>query len=422
VDNVVARAVHFISRQPRNWKVTACRASIDKCSYQMVFPYLSVYISLLGATGTQLGVINSAGMVASAVLGLLAGGAVSRVGTKKVYSAGVALVALSYLVTGLARSWIIALVGTMLWWCGSTASGHSCAVVCGNSLANSDRATAMGCCESLAQGVMGFLGPVAGAMLVAGFGGVTPDGIRPVFFIASAMSLGSWFLIYTQLSEPGGLASAGEVSKQSSRRLPNPFLLLRQRPDLWRFVAVTCLTSLPTGMVLPFTQVFASQMKTADQYVLGAMVTGAAVIGLLLGVPLGRLADRVGRKKVLFALAPVYWAGNLLLVWSWHAGFLILSGVCQGAFYMTLMLTQAMAFELVPSEKTSDWLAVTKFFKMIAIAAMASVSGLIWDYAGPRYVFLLAVGIDAAIRIPLLASVPETLQLPGRSGEAGVGG
>ncbi|MDD2201894.1 MAG: hypothetical protein PHP20_03930 [Firmicutes bacterium] len=86
------------------------------------------------------------------------------------------------------------------------------------------------------------------------------------------------------------------------------------------------------------------------------------------------------------------------------------------------ILAQAMAFELVPSEKTSDWLAVTKFFKMIAIAAMASVSGLIWDHVGPHHVFLLAVGIDADIRIPLLASVPETLQLSGHSGEAGVGG
>jgi hypothetical protein len=35
----------------------------------MVFPYLSVYIALLGATGTQLGVVNSAGMVAGTVIG-----------------------------------------------------------------------------------------------------------------------------------------------------------------------------------------------------------------------------------------------------------------------------------------------------------------------------------------------------------------
>ena len=105
------------------------------------------------------------------------------------------------------------------------------------------------------------------------------------------------------------------------------------------------------------------------------MVTAAAVIGLLLGVPLGRLADRMGRKRILFVLAPVYWIGNLLLVWSSRPASLVLVGVFQGAFTMTSMLTQAIAVELAPSERTSDWLAVTKFFKMVAVAAMASVAG-----------------------------------------------
>ena len=53
-------------------------------------------------------------------------------------------------------------------------------------------------------------------------------------------------------------------------------------------------------MVLPFTQVFAHEMKGAEQYVLGVMVTGSALTPLVLGIPLGRLADRVGRKKVLY--------------------------------------------------------------------------------------------------------------------------
>ena len=36
--------------------------------YQMVFPYLSIYIVALGASATQLGTINSAGMVAAAIV------------------------------------------------------------------------------------------------------------------------------------------------------------------------------------------------------------------------------------------------------------------------------------------------------------------------------------------------------------------
>jgi MFS family permease len=403
--NALSQAIRFLSRQPRDWKVTACRASVDKLLYQMVFPYLSVYIALLGATGTQLGVVNSAGMAVGAVLGLASAAAANRLGTKRVYVIGVALVGLSYLVTGLAGNWGTALIGAMIWWCGSTVSGHSCGIVCGNSLLNKDRATAMGCCESLAQGAMGLTGPVIGAVLVTRFGGVSTQGIRPLFLIASAFSIASLLLISTQLS----LTEYVTVEKANLRACLKPLSLLGERPDLWRFVAASCLANLPTGMVLPFTQVFALEMKMADQYVLGAMVTGSAVIGLLLGVPLGRLADRFGRKKILYALAPVFWASNLLLVWSSRPVLLILAGVLQGTLSMTLVVTQAMAFELVPSERISDWLAVLRFFRMLVGAALAFVSGLIWDHLGPEYVFWLAIGIDAAIRIPLLAGLPETL-------------
>ena len=403
--NALSQATRFLSRQPRDWKVTACRASVDKLLYQMVFPYLSVYIALLGATGTQLGVVNSVGMAAGAVLGLASAAAANRLGTKRVYVIGVALVGLSYLVTGLANSWVVALMGTMIWWCGSTVSGHTCGIVCGSSLLSKDRATAMGCCESLAQGVMGFAGPVIGAILVTRFGGVSAQGIRPLFLIASALSIASLLLISTQLSHTQYVA----LEKTNLRAGFKPLSLLGERPDLWRFVAVSCLVNLPTGMVLPFTQVFASEVKMADQYVLGAMVTAFAVVGLLLGVPLGRLADRFGRKKILYALAPVFWASNLMLVWSSRPVHLILAGVFQGTVSMTLVVTQAMAFELVPSSRVSDWLAVLRFFRMLVGAALAFVSGLIWDHFGPEYVFLLAVGIDAAIRIPLLAGLPETL-------------
>ena len=40
----------FLRRQQRDWKITVLRTSLDKLAYQMVFPYLSIYIVALGAT------------------------------------------------------------------------------------------------------------------------------------------------------------------------------------------------------------------------------------------------------------------------------------------------------------------------------------------------------------------------------------
>jgi len=81
-------ALDFINRQERDWKVTVVRTSLDKFSYQMLFPYLSIYIVALGATGTQLGLVNSIGMIAAGAVSMLIGWFIDQSGPKKIYKSG----------------------------------------------------------------------------------------------------------------------------------------------------------------------------------------------------------------------------------------------------------------------------------------------------------------------------------------------
>jgi hypothetical protein len=46
---------------------------------------------------------------------------------------------------------------------------------------------------------------------------------------------------------------------------------------------------------------------------------------------------------------------------------------------------------------------------MLLSAVLVLVAGFIWDSVGPQYVFLAFVAIDLAVRMPLLATMPETL-------------
>lgn len=424
----ISRTFNFVLGQPKNWRVTAARASIDKLIYQMVFPYLGVYIVGLGATGTTLGLANGLGMAISALYGLLGASILRKSGTKKIYLSGLALVAFSYLILGVAGGWLMGMAGLMAWWLGSTEAGLCCNVVCGSSLENKVRATAMGSCESVAQGTMSFIGPAIGAAVIGILGGMNVGAIRPLFFIAFAGELGCLYFVKRNLEECGALASATGVGLRTSagertgagaaaaldRKLPiiasNPFHILKGRKHLGKFIAVSCLTSLPTGMVLPFSQLFASEAKSASPYILGAMVTGSALVSLIVGLPIGRLADKVGRKKILYALAPFFLASNLLLVFSSSPVLLILSGILQGVFPVTLVISAAMSFEQVSTQEMGDWMALQRFFKMAMGAVLTIIAGLIWDHLGGKWVFLLAAGIDILVRLPLLMSIPETLE------------
>ena len=165
------------------------------------------------------------------------------------------------------------------------------------------------------------------------------------------------------------------------------------------------------GMVIPFSQVFAHEIKGADQYVLGAMITGAAIIPLILGIPTGRIADKIGRKKVLYFAIPLFWTSSLILIWAPNSAWLIAAGVMQGFFQISAVLTGAMTFELVPPEQMGRWLGTMRLARMLVAAGTAYLAGAIWDNIGPQYVFLTVVAIDLLVRVPLLIGMPETLKL-----------
>jgi hypothetical protein len=64
------------------------------------------------------------------------------------------------------------------------------------------------------------------------------------------------------------------------------------------------------------------------------------------------------------------------------------------------------------------WLGINRFFKMVLSAGLALMAGVIWDKIGPQYIFILFVGIDLLIRMPLLIRLEETLHQKPRSDAA----
>ncbi|MFC1984751.1 MFS transporter [Chloroflexota bacterium] len=404
---VISKGVVFLRRQQRDWKATLMRTSSAMFLYRMVLPYVSVYAMALGATGTQLGIISSVGMGISGLISPFIGWLIDKIGVKKIYLIGIVLIAASYLVYGLAQGWTIIIIAMVAYWLGFGIAGHGCTVICGNSLANEDRATGMAICETFAAGILGLVAPMLGALLVTTFGGVNVSGIRPLFFVCLVGTIATFFLILTRLSNCkwGKLGEAGlNFFKDLSR-------IFKQGHNLKRWLLITCVGDLPFFVLLPFVQPFAHEVKGADQYILGAMVTAFAVVPLVLGIPLGRLADKIGRKRVVYLTMPLVWAFILMLIWAPSPGFLIWAGVLQGFIFISIVVMGAVTFELVPADQMGRWMGIVQFFRMILSAGAIYLAGVVWDNIGPQYLFLGVIVLDLLIRIPLLIGMPETLGL-----------
>jgi len=391
-------------RQQRDWLVTVVRTSLDRLAYQMVFPYLSIYIIALGATATQLGLVNSLGMLVAGLAGPFTGWLIDRHGPRSFYLAGIALLAVAYLTYALAQSWEITVLAMTAYWLGYSVSSHSCATICGNCLANRDRATGMTICETVAAGLLGIVGPVVGTVIVVSSGHVDAGAIRPLFFIAFATTVVSFVFILTQLSgQRWGARGSGRAV------FADLGVVLREGNHLKRWLAIAAIGQLPVGMVFAFSSVYAHEVKGADAVVLGAMATAAAVGSIALAVPLGRVADRIGRKRVLYATIPLFSLSCLVLVWAPGPLALVLAGALQSFYYIGGPIAAAMERELVPAAHMGRWIGIARVVKMLTSATLVLVAGAIWDRLGPQYVFLAFVAIDLGIRLPLLVSMPETL-------------
>ncbi|MFH2119502.1 MAG: MFS transporter [Pseudomonadota bacterium] len=144
---------------------------------------------------------------------------------------------------------------------------------------------------------------------------------------------------------------------------------------LKRWLGVASIAQLPLGMVFPFTQVFAYQIKGANEFVLGAMVAGSALASIALAIPLGRLADRIGRKKILFITIPLFWLSNLMLILAPSPVFLVIAGILQGFYFIGASIAAAIERELVPPEQMGRWIGINRFFKMLLGAFLALTAG-----------------------------------------------
>jgi len=102
--SVAGRALAFIRRQKRAFKVNIVRNVIQYFSLGLTYQYQSVYISELGASAMEIGYVNSVGGLASTLITLPVGWLADRYGIKRMFLTALPLMALGYAVFGLARS------------------------------------------------------------------------------------------------------------------------------------------------------------------------------------------------------------------------------------------------------------------------------------------------------------------------------
>lgn len=401
----------FWKAQNKDWRVTVIRTSLERLGYKMVLPYISLFIILLGATKTQLGLITSFGMFVMALVGPYMGTLIDRNGPKKIYMVGILVLMGCYLAFASAKVWQVAALGMFLHQVGAGIGGSSCAAICGNCLANCDRAKGMLVCESLAAGLLGMVGPMVSGWFLVNIMGVVgkptdPATIRPLFLITFVITTISLFVVIFFLAD---LKWTTGKPKEKRSVIKDGISILKADKNCFKWVFCAGVNRIPQAMVIPYVQVFATEAKNANAAELAAITTATALTSVLCGYFCGVLSDRIGRKPVLIGTILLYCAGLVLLIVTKNTKLLVVVGLRAGFQEIGAPVAGSLQNELVPRAIMGRWQGTVRFFSSMFGALLAAISGFVYDGLGGQWVFIIYIACELCIRIPILLTMPETL-------------
>ncbi|MFF9003334.1 MFS transporter [Streptomyces achromogenes] len=207
----------------------------------------------------------------------------------------------------------------------------------------------------------------------------TVDGYDAVFTVSFCVAAAGVLVLV--LFVPGGRGAPTPAQRPTLRAA---FALLRRR-DLRRITGCALLLGLATVSDSFVYLLLQRRLGVPDRW-FALLPLGTAAAFLLLAVPLGRLADRVGRWTVFLAGHGALLAAYGLLLGSWRGTalpWLVLA--LHGCFYAaTDGVLMAAASDSVPEALRSSGLAVVQTGQALTRFACSLLFGAAWTVWGDR--------------------------------------
>ncbi|WP_262063039.1 MFS transporter [Streptomyces sp. STR69] len=258
------------------------------------------------------------------------------------------------------------------------------------------------------------LGPLVAFLILR----ATVDGYDAVFTVSFCVAvIGVLVLVLfvpapTRTPTPAPVPDAEKVVRPTLRAA---FALLARR-DLRRITLCALLLGLATVSDSFVYLLLQRRLGVPDRW-FALLPLGTAAAFLLLAVPLGRLADRVGRWRIFLAGHGALLTAYALLLTSWHGAALPYAVLLlHGGFYAaTDGVLMAAASDSVPEELRSSGLALVQTGQAAARFVCSLGFGAAWTLWGDRAALMasaaaLAVCAVFALRLRPGRSVLEPVR------------
>jgi MFS family permease len=386
---------------PREVSILILASFFVAIGYGIVMPAIPVFAKTFGVTNAAIGLIVSAFAITRFTSGLVSGALTDRFGERKVFAAGVFMVAVFTLLAGLAQNYQQLLIFRAAGGLGSSMFSVAAGSVIMRSVDDQHRGQA----QSVYQGAFllgGIAGPAVGGLL-------SIISLRAPFFVYSILLFVSGIVALAFLKNDSAVHHVNKSKENESTSIAQAFAMKPYRIALiLAFISTWVFFGLRSS-ILP---IFVIEELDSTTAVVGYGLALSAVLQGVFLLRAGRFSDSKGRKAASIIGANAVMLGVLLLTFATNTWIYLLSMAVigfGGAFLAT-----------VPASIVGD-IIKGKGGKVIAVFQMAGDAGMIVGpvvvgWLSDLYSYRVAFGASAAIFLVVLYlayQIPETRNTEG---------
>ena len=354
--------------------------------------FLPKYLEALGATTPIIGLFGTAENFFDAIYQYPGGWLADRIGRRRAFLSFVVLAATGYLIYLVSNSWPLVFLGLAFAMAWQSMASPAIFAIIGDSLPPDRRAMGF-TVQSILKRVPIVFAPLIGGLLIAKLGLL--EGIRSGLAITLGLAIVTVLLlsrINVEVRPPDSIKIRGVWRSFDSA--------------LKRLLISDVIVRMCEGMTGVLTILYVTNVQGFSAGRFGTLIAIQMITSIIVYIPAGRIAGRVGRKPfviltfICFALFP------LAIVLSSSFTLLALAFVVGGLREIGEPSRKAMIVDFARQDVRARTVGLYYLVRSLSITPAAVIGGLLWKLS-PEVPFVTATAIGIVATIVFALTVEE---------------